>query len=48
MVNAARGLRDLRIPPANHLHPLKGDQKGRHAIRVTITALRSDSRTGMP
>jgi proteic killer suppression protein len=34
MVNAAHALRDLQSPPGNRLHPLKGDQKGRHAIRV--------------
>lgn len=27
-------LDDLRIPPGNDLHALKGDQAGRHAIRV--------------
>lgn len=26
--------RDLKIPPGNDLHALKGDQAGRHAIRV--------------
>ncbi len=25
---------ELRIPPGNDLHPLKGDQVGRHAIKV--------------
>ena len=25
---------DLRIPPGNDLHALKGDQAGRHAIKV--------------
>ena len=34
MVNAAHDLRDLKIPPGNRLHPLRGDQKGRYAIRV--------------
>jgi proteic killer suppression protein len=27
-------LEDLKIPPGNDLHALKGDQAGRHAIRV--------------
>jgi toxin HigB-1 len=34
MVNAAHELNDLRVPPGNRLHPLKGDQQGRHAISV--------------
>ncbi len=33
-VNAANGLGDLKAPPSNHLHALKDDQKGRHAISV--------------
>jgi proteic killer suppression protein len=34
MVNAAVALTDLRVPPGNQLHPLKDDQRRRHAIRV--------------
>lgn len=34
MVNAAAELDDLRVPPGNRLEALKGDQKGRHSIRV--------------
>ena len=34
MLNAATKLDDLRVPPGNRLEPLKGDQKGRHSIRV--------------
>ena len=34
MVNNARRLDDLRIPPANRLEALKGDMKGQHSIRV--------------
>lgn len=34
MLNAAHELRDLASPPANRLEALKGDQKGRHSIRV--------------
>ncbi len=33
-LDAATELRDLQFPPGNRLHELKGDQKGRHAIRV--------------
>ncbi|QSB13926.1 type II toxin-antitoxin system RelE/ParE family toxin [Natronosporangium hydrolyticum] len=34
MVNAARELRDLRVPPGNRLEALKGDRAGDHSIRV--------------
>ncbi len=34
MLNAARELRDLRMPPGNRLEALKGDLKGMHSIRV--------------
>ena len=34
MINNARRLDDLRIPPANRLEALKGDMKGQHSIRV--------------
>ncbi|MCB1237990.1 MAG: type II toxin-antitoxin system RelE/ParE family toxin [Verrucomicrobiae bacterium] len=34
MINQARSLQDLRIPPANRLEPLKGDWKGFWSIRV--------------
>ncbi len=34
MVNNARNLNDLRIPPANRLEKLKGEHAGRHSIRV--------------
>lgn len=34
MLNQARELRDLRVPPSNHLEPLKGDLKGYWSIRV--------------
>lgn len=34
MINNARGLDDLRVPPANRLEALKGDMKGQHSIRV--------------
>jgi len=34
MLNNARGLNDLRAPPANRLEALKGGRKGRHSIRI--------------
>ena len=33
-VNAAADLSFLADPPANRLEALKGDQKGRHSIRI--------------
>ncbi|MFZ4115955.1 MAG: type II toxin-antitoxin system RelE/ParE family toxin [Chthoniobacterales bacterium] len=34
MLNAASNIRDLLIPPNNHLEILKGNRKGQHSIRV--------------
>lgn len=34
LLDAAKDLRDLRIPPANRLDALKGDRAGQHSIRV--------------
>jgi len=34
MLNNARSLNDLRVPPANRLEALRGRQKGRHSIRI--------------
>ena len=34
LVNNARRLEDLRVPPANRFEALKGDRKGRHSIRI--------------
>ena len=34
LMNAARVLDDLRIPPGNRLEALKGNLKGRHSIRI--------------
>jgi len=34
MLNSARQLDDLRVPPANRLEALKGDLKGRYSIRI--------------
>ncbi len=34
MLDAARVLDDLKVPPGNRLHPLTGDRAGQHAIRI--------------
>ena len=34
MLNNARNLQDLRVPPANRLEALKGERKGLWSIRV--------------
>jgi proteic killer suppression protein len=34
LLNSARRLEDLRVPPANRLEALKGDRKGQHSIRI--------------
>ena len=34
MLNRARVLADLRIPPANRLEPLKGRRSGQWSIRI--------------
>lgn len=34
MLNNAKGLMDLRVPPANRLEALKGGRKGQHSIRI--------------
>lgn len=34
LLNSARRLDDLRIPPANRLELLKGNRKGQHSIRI--------------
>lgn len=33
-LNAAAGLKDLRIPPGNRLEHLKGKYEGRYSIRI--------------
>jgi proteic killer suppression protein len=33
-VNYATSLNDLRVPPSNRLHALKGDRKGQHSISI--------------
>jgi proteic killer suppression protein len=34
MLNNARDLNDLRIPPANHLEALKGERGSQYSIRI--------------
>ena len=34
MLNQARVLSDLRIPPANRLEALRGSRAGQHSIRI--------------
>jgi proteic killer suppression protein len=34
MLNNAKNLNDLRIPPANRLEKLRGDREGQHSIRI--------------
>jgi proteic killer suppression protein len=34
MLNNARVLVDLRVPPANRLEALKGERKGQYSIRI--------------
>jgi proteic killer suppression protein len=34
MLHNARGLGDLRAPPANRLEALAGDRRGQHSIRI--------------
>jgi proteic killer suppression protein len=36
MLNAAHKLEDLRIPPSNRLHALKGKQKDHHSISINM------------
>jgi proteic killer suppression protein len=34
MLNRARSIDDLRIPPGNRLEALKDDRRGQHSIRI--------------
>lgn len=34
MIHYAAALKDLKIPPNNRLHALKGNRAGQHAIRI--------------
>jgi len=34
MIDNAKNIDDLRIPPANHLEQLQGDRQGQYSIRI--------------
>jgi proteic killer suppression protein len=34
ILNAAKSLAELRVPPGNRLEALKGDRRGQHSIRI--------------
>lgn len=34
LINAARRIDDLRIPPGNRLEALSGNRRGQHSIRI--------------
>ncbi len=34
LINAARRLEDLAVPPGNRLEALAGDRRGQHSIRI--------------
>ena len=34
MIDNAKCLEDLRVPPSNHLEQLSGNRKGQHSIRI--------------
>jgi toxin HigB-1 len=34
MINQARKLADLQVPPGNRLEPLKGARRGQYSIRI--------------
>ena len=34
LINAARMIGDLRVPPGNRLEPLRGDRDGQWSIRI--------------
>ena len=34
MIQRAHELKDLRIPPGNHLEKLKGDRKDQYSIKI--------------
>ena len=36
ILDAAKTLEDLRVPPGNRLEALAGDRKGRHSIRINV------------
>ena len=35
MIDNAKCLEDLRVPPSNHLEQLVGDRNGQHSIRIS-------------
>ena len=34
MIDAAKRIEDLRVPPGNRLEPLRGNRKGQFSIRI--------------
>ena len=34
LLNSARAIEDLRVPPGNRLEALKGDRRGQYSIRI--------------
>lgn len=34
LLNQARAISDLRVPPGNRLEALKGNRRGQHSIRI--------------
>jgi toxin HigB-1 len=36
LLNRAKSLDDLRIPPSNRLHALSGDRAGQHSISINL------------
>ncbi len=34
MINTAKNIQDLRVPPANRLEKLSGDRSGQYSIRI--------------
>lgn len=36
VLDAAKRLGDLAVPPGNHLEALKGDRAGQHSVRVNV------------
>ena len=34
MLDSAKNLTDLRVPPGNRLEKLNGDRRGQHSIRI--------------
>lgn len=34
MIDSAKELNDLRVPPGNRLEKLSGDRRGQHSVRI--------------